>query len=136
MAKKTAKLEPGQGAGFDQEVDAARKRLEAALSEEEGFDDLAALQALAPLLAAKISSRRLTFALSEDEDDETQIAIIHIETDEELGFIFAEDGEYVFESNLDAYFDDFVDEDPERFVERLYETLRADLPKYEVEYKA
>ncbi|MDX2276192.1 MAG: hypothetical protein NW206_12145 [Hyphomonadaceae bacterium] len=130
MAKKPAT----PSTGFDAEVDAARSRLEAALNEETGFDDLAALQALAPILEKKISSRRLTFALGED-DDETQIAIIHVETDEELGFIFAEDGEYVFESNLDAYFDDFVDEDPERFVERLYETLRADLPKYEVEFK-
>lgn len=130
MAKK-----PGSpSTGFDAEVDAARSRLEAALNEETGFDDLAALQALAPILEKKISSRRLSFALGED-DDETQIAIIHVDTDEELGFIFAEDGEYVFESNLDAYFDDFVDEDPERFVERLYETLRADLPKYEVENK-
>ena len=135
MAKKAVKPEPGSTTGFDHEVDAARKRLEAALSEETGFDDLAALQALAPILADKISSRRLAFTLGDDEDDETQIAVIHVETDEELGFIFAEDGEYVFESNLDAYFDDFVDEDPERFVERLYETLRADLPKYEVEYK-
>ena len=122
--------------GFDAEVDAARHRLEAALSEETGFDDLAALQALAPLLQEKIASRRLAFALADDEDDETQIAVIHVETDEELGFIFAEDGEYVFESNLDAYFDDFVDDDPARFVERLYETLRADLPKYEVEHKS
>lgn len=122
--------------GFDDEVDAARKRLEAALSEETGFDDLAALQALAPLLEEKIASRRLTFTLAgEDDDDETSIAIIHAITDEELGFIFAEDGEYVFESNLDAYFDDFVDDDPARFVERLYENLRADLPKYEVENK-
>lgn len=133
MAKKAAS--PAAQTHFDSEVDAARKRLEASLTEETGFDDLAALQAIAPLLEAKISSRRLTFALGEDEDDETQIAVIHIETDEELGFIFAEDGEYVFESNLDAYFDDFVDDTPERFVERLYETLRADLPKYEVEYK-
>ncbi|GAM99901.1 hypothetical protein U91I_03556 [alpha proteobacterium U9-1i] len=130
MAKKP------QAAGFDAEVDAARGRLEAALSEETGFDDLAALQALAPILQEKIASRRLAFALSDDEDDETQIAVIHVQTDEELGFIFAEDGEYVFESNLDAYFDDFVDDDPERFVERLYETLRADLPKYEVENKS
>jgi hypothetical protein len=121
--------------GFDAEVDHARKRLEAALSEETGFDDLAALQELAPLLEAKIASRRLSFALADEEDDETQIAIIHVQTDEELGFIFAEDGEYVFESNLEAYFDDFVDDDPERFVERLYETLRADLPKYEVEHR-
>ena len=132
MAKKPPST---PDAGFDTEVDAARTRLEAALSEDTGFDDLAALQALAPILEQKISSRRLTFALGEDEDDETQIAVIHVETDEELGFIFAEDGEYVFESNLDAYFDDFVDDNPERFVERLYETLRADLPKYEVEYK-
>jgi hypothetical protein len=124
------------GAGFDAEVDSARRRLEAAMNEETGFDDLAALQALAPILEEKISSRRLAFTLAEDEDDETQISIIHVETDEELGFIFAEDGEYVFESNLDAYFDDFVDDDPARFVERLYETLRADLPKYEVENKA
>ena len=120
---------------FDAEVDGARKRLEAALSEDTGFDDLAALQALAPILQAKIASRRLAFALADDEDDETQISIIHVQTDEELGFIFAEDGEYVFESNLEAYFDDFVDDDPERFVERLYETLRADLPKYEVEHR-
>jgi len=121
--------------GFDAEVDSARKRLEAALSEETGFDDLAALQALAPILADKISSRRLAFTLGDEEDEETQIVVLHVQTDEELGFIFAEDGEYVFESNLEAYFDDFVDDDPERFVERLYETLRADLPKYEVENK-
>lgn len=120
--------------GFDAEVDSARKRLEAALSEETGFDDLAALQELTPLLEEKIASRRLAFTLGEEED-ETQISIIHVQTDEELGFIFAEDGEYVFESNLEAYFDDFVDDDPERFVERLYETLRADLPKYEVEHR-
>jgi hypothetical protein len=122
-------------AGFDAEVDSARKRLEAALSEETGFDDLAALQALAPILAEKISSRRLAFTLGDVDDEETQIIVLHVQTDEELGFIFAEDGEYVFESNLEAYFDDFVDDDPERFVERLYETLRADLPKYEVEHK-
>ncbi|MGE0743198.1 MAG: hypothetical protein AB7O98_17820 [Hyphomonadaceae bacterium] len=122
--------------GFDAEVDSARKRLEAAMNEDTGFDDLAALQALAPILEAKIASRRLAFALADEEDEEeTQIAVIHVQTDEELGFIFAEDGEYVFESNLEAYFDDFVDDDPERFVERLYETLRADLPKYEVENK-
>jgi hypothetical protein len=122
--------------GFDAEVDSARKRLESALNEETGFDDLAALQALAPILAEKISSRRLAFTLGDEEDDETQIIVLHVQTDEELGFIFAEDGEYVFESNLEAYFDDFVDDDPERFVERLYETLRADLPKYEVENKS
>ena len=122
-------------AGFDAEVDSARRRLEAALDEETGFDDLAALQALAPILDEKISSRRLAFTLGEEDDEETQIIVLHVQTDEELGFIFAEDGEYVFESNLEAYFDDFVDDDPERFVERLYETLRADLPKYEVENK-
>ncbi len=127
--KQPASVRPS----FDDEVDGARKRLEAALNEDTGFDDLAALQALAPILEERISSRRLAFALAEEEDDETQIAVIHVQTDEELGFIFAEDGEYVFESNLEAYFDDFVDDDPERFVERLYETLRADLPKYEVE---
>lgn len=130
----TAK-KPAPGTDFDAEVDGARKRLEASLNEETGFDDLAALQALAPILSEKISSRRLAFTLGEEEDDETQIIVLHVQTDEELGFIFAEDGEYVFESNLEAYFDDFVDDDPERFVERLYETLRADLPKYEVENK-
>lgn len=132
MARKPS---TAAGAGFDAEVDAARARLEAALSEDTGFDDLAALQALAPILEAKISSRRLMFTMGDEDDEETQIAVVHVETDEELGFIFAEDGEYVFESNLDAYFDDFVDDNPERFVERLYETLRADLPKYEVESK-
>jgi hypothetical protein len=124
--------------GFDDEVDAARKRLEKAVADGDvEFDDLAALQALAPILEAKISSRRLTFTLAgEADDEETSIAVVHTASDEELGFIFAEDGEYVFESNLDAYFDDFVDDNAERFVERLYETLRADLPKYEVENKA
>ena len=123
--------------GFDDEVDAARKRLEAALSDDTGFDDIAALQALVPALEAKIKSRRINFQLAgEEDDDETSIAIIHTGTDEELGFIFAEDGEYVFESNLEAYFDDFVDDDPERFVERLYENLRADMAKYEVENKS
>jgi len=134
----SAKKQPAatHGSSFDAEVDSARKRLEAALSEETGFDDLAALQALAPILEARISSRRLAFALADEDDDETQIAIIHVQSDEELGFIFAEDGEYVFESNLEAYFDYFVDDDPERCVERLYENLRADLPKYEVENKS
>ena len=123
------------GSDFDAEVDSARKRLEDALNDDTGFDDLAALQALAPILEEKISSRRLAFTLGDEDDEETQIIVLHVQTDEELGFIFAEDGEYVFESNLEAYFDDFVDDDPERFVERLYETLRADLPKYEVENK-
>jgi hypothetical protein len=132
MAKKQQAAPLGD---FDAEVDSARKRLEAALTEDETFDDLAALQALAPILERHIRSRRLAFTLGEDEDEETHIVIVHVETDEELGFIFAEDGEYVFESNLDAYFDDFVDDDAERFVERLYETLRSDLPKYEVESK-
>jgi hypothetical protein len=133
MAKKAEREAPR--AGFDDEVDAARKRLEDSLTEESAFDDLAALQALAPLLEAKIQSRRLAFTISEDDDEETSIAIIHVPTDEELGFIFAEEGEYVFESNLDAYFDDFVDDEASRFVERLYENLRSDLPKYEVENK-
>jgi hypothetical protein len=127
------KKQPPPTTEFDAEVDSARQRLEAALQQDEGFDDLAALQTLAPLLTSKIASRRLSFVIADEDDDETSIAIVHAYTDEELGFIFAEDGEYVFESNLDAYFDDFVDDDPERFVERLYETLRADLPKYEVE---
>jgi hypothetical protein len=136
MIKKSERETPrASGASFDDEVDAARTRLEASLTEESGFDDLAALQALAPILEAKIRSRRLRFALSEDDDEETSIVVLHVPSDEELGFIFAEEGEYVFESNLDAYFDDFVDDDAERFVERLYENLRADLPKYEVENK-
>ncbi len=133
MAKKQ---QSAAAADFDSEVDAARKRLEASLTEDEAFDDLAALQALAPILERQIRSRRLAFTLGDDDDEETHIVVLHVESDEELGFIFAEDGEYVFESNLDAYFDDFVDDNAERFVERLYETLRADLPKYEVESKA
>ena len=132
MIKKPER-DASRGGGFDDEVDAARKRLEASLTEESGVDDLAALQALAPILEQKIRSRRLAFALSDDDDEETSIVVLHVPSDEELGFIFAEEGEYVFESNLDAYFDDFVDDDAERFVARLYENLRADLPKYEVE---
>ena len=120
---------------FDDDVDGAKKKLETARAESEagGFDDLSALQKILPQLEQAIKSKRLEFALSEDED-ETTIEVIHEPTDEVLGFIFAEEGEYVFESNLEEYFDDFVDEDPENFVKRLYETLRADLPKYEVEH--
>lgn len=103
---------------------------------ESPFDDVAALNALLPKLQERIQSRRLTFAAAEDdEDDGISIAVVHVETDEELGFIFADDGEFVFESNLEDYFDDFVDEDADNFTQRLYETLRADLPKYEVESK-
>lgn len=131
----TKKPPAAPASGFDAEVDAARNRLESALNQEDGFDDLAALQALAPILEQKISSRRLAFTLGEEDEEETQISVIHVGTDEELGFIFADEGEYVFESNHPDYFDDFVDDDAERFVERLYETLRADLPKYEVENK-
>ena len=120
---------------FDDEVDGARKRLEAAMSvEDEAFDDLAALQALLPLIQDKIKSRRLTFQLG-DDDDETIIEIVHTATDEALGFIVAVDGEYVFESNLEEFFEDFVDENADSFALRLYETLRADMPKYEVENK-
>ncbi len=121
---------------FDDEVDGARKRLEAALKadDDEPFDDLAALQALLPLIEAKIKSRRLSFQLG-DDDDETSIEVVHNATDEALGFIIAQDGEYIFESNLEDYFEDFVDESADSFTLRLYETLRADLPKYEVENK-
>lgn len=120
---------------FDDEVDSARKKLEVARAETEagGFDDLSALQKLLEKLTDVIKSRRLEFDLSED-DDETTIEIIHAPTDEVLGFIYADEGEYVFESNLEDYFDDFVDEEADSFCKRIYETLRADLPKYEVEH--
>jgi hypothetical protein len=136
MAPRAAKRPEG-GSGFDDEVDTAKSKLEAALRERENpFDDVAALNALLPKLEDKIKSRRLAFAAAdEDEEERFSIAVIHVDTDEELGFIFAEDGEYVFESNLEDYFDDFVDEDADSFVNRLYETLRADLAKYEVENK-
>ena len=135
--KKSSDQKIPDSGGFDSEVDAARVRLEASLNERDApFDDVAALNELLPKLKQKIQSRRLTFAAAEDdEDDRLSIAVIHVETDEELGFIFAEDGEYVFESNLEDYFDDFVDEDVDSFTQRLYETLRSDLPKYEVENK-
>jgi hypothetical protein len=121
--------------GFDDEVDAARKRFEAEIQEDETetFDALGALKALLPKIEGKIKSRRLTFSLSEDDEDDTSILVVHSPSEEELGYVFAEDGEYIFESSLADYFDDFVDEDADRFVDRLYETLRADLPKYEVE---
>jgi hypothetical protein len=123
--------------GFDDEVDAARERLRAAMAETEepSFNELAALQALLPLIVGKIQSRRLDFVLGEDED-ELAIEVIHRPSQEVLGLIYAEDEEFVFESNLEDYFDDFVDEDPESFVGRLYECLRADLPKFEVEVGA
>lgn len=123
---------------FDDEVDAAVERLKASLPSEEDqlFDELAALQALVPKLESRIRSKRLLFAVSEEDDAELSIAVLHAATDEELGHIFAEDGEYVFESSLEDYFDDFVDEDADAFVGRLYETLKTDLAKYEIENEA
>jgi hypothetical protein len=121
---------------FDDDVDSARKKLEVARAETEagGYDDLGALQKLLEKIVDVIKSRRLEFDLSEDED-ETTIEVIHAPTDEVLGFIYSDEDEYVFESNLEDYFDDFVDENADSFTKRLYETLRADLPKYEVEHE-
>lgn len=121
-------------AGFDDEVDDARKRLEAAREGggESGFDEIAALQELLPKIAEKIASRRLAFEMNDDEE-EAAIEVMHTASEEVIGFIYADEGEFVFESNQDGYFDDFVDEDVNSFVTRLYETLRADLPKFEVE---
>jgi hypothetical protein len=122
--------------GFDDEVDAARQRLEAALSSdrETAFDALGALRDLLPHICAAIQSRRLSFDLVED-DEEPTIEIIHLPSEEAIGFVLADDAEYIFESNLDDYFEDFVDADAASFVLRLYETLRADLAKYEVEVR-
>lgn len=120
--------------GFDDEVDAARARLRAAVeADAPAFDDLAALQAVLPRILARLQSRRLRFEVTDDPAEGAAITITHARNNEELGFVLAEDGEYVFESALDEYFDDFVDDDADSFVARLYETLRADLPKYEVE---
>lgn len=123
--------------GFDEEVDAARAHLEAALVEDEtgALDIEAALAALLPRLKERIKSRRLTFVLNADPEDPF-IEVVHTLYNEPLGYVFAEDGEFVFESEHEDYFDDFVDEDSEPFIVRLYETLRADLPKFEVEREA
>jgi hypothetical protein len=119
--------------GFDDEVDEARARLHAALAEDEpSFDETAALEAMLARLSTRLQSRRLAFGLEEDEEG-WAIAIRHKTSRDILGFVIAEPGEFVFESGHDDYFDDFIDDDAESFVERLYETLRADLPKYEVE---
>jgi hypothetical protein len=120
-------------AGFDDEVDDARKRLESSIEEDvSAFDEGEALEALLPQIQERIASRRLNFTMGEDEEDPS-IEVVHVQSEEVLGYIYADDGEFAFESNQDGYFDDFVDEDPERFVSRLYEALRADLPKFEVE---
>lgn len=123
--------------GFDDEVDSARKRLEAAISADgvQRFDATAALQQLLPRLRTAVQSRRLSFDLIQD-DEEPIIEIVHLPSEEALGFVLADEGEYIFESNLDDYFEDFVDAEPASFIQRLYETLRADLPKYEVEVKS
>lgn len=120
---------------FDDEVDAARERLKAALKEppEPDFDELAALQALAPKLEERIRSRRLAFVVSDEDEDELSIAVVHPLLDEVLGHIYAEDGEYIFESEMAEYFEDFVDEDADSFVARLFEVLRANLARYELE---
>jgi hypothetical protein len=122
--------------GFDDDVDAARKRLEAALAADgaPAFDATLCLRELAPKIRAAIQSRRLGFELIEDEEEPT-IEIVHLPSEEALGFILVDESEYIFESNLDEYFEDFVDADADSFVLRLYETLRADLAKYEVEVK-
>ena len=120
---------------FDDEVDAARERLKSSLSggEEANFDELAALQALAPKLQDKIASRRLSFLVSDEEDDAIAKAMVHAPMEKVLGHIYAEDGEYIFEADLSDYFEDFVDEDADGFVARLYEMLKANLARYEFE---
>jgi hypothetical protein len=119
--------------GFDDEVDDARKRLESARTDETtGFDEQAALEALLPAIQEKIASRRLSFGMGEDDDDPS-IEVVHTQSEEVIGYVYADEGEFIFESNQDGYFDDFVDEDAASFISRLYETLRADLPKFEVE---
>jgi hypothetical protein len=120
--------------GFDDEIDAARERLLRAIKDDDGVavTDADALRQFLPTLQEKIASRRLKFVWSEDEDD-LAIDVVHVQTDEVLGSIYVEDGEYVFESSQEDYFDDLVDEDAESFLFRVYETLRADMPKYEVE---
>jgi hypothetical protein len=55
MSPKKQPAAKTTGSTFDDEVDGARQRLEAALRQDEGFDDLAALQTLAPILEDKIS---------------------------------------------------------------------------------
>jgi hypothetical protein len=119
---------------FDDDIDSAREKLRAALSDTQpkGPGGAAVLSTLLAKIAGKIVSRRLGFQINEDEGD-AAIDIVHLPTDEVLGFVYSEDGEYVFESNLEDYFEDFVDDDADSFTLRLYETLRADLPKYEVE---
>jgi DNA-binding transcriptional LysR family regulator len=120
--------------GFDDDVDAARQRLRASLEDTgKDFDQLAALQAVLPKILQRLQSRRLSFVITNEPEEGPAITIAHTVAQEELGFVMAEDGEYLFESALDDYFDDFVDEDADSFVSRLYETLKADLPKYEVE---
>ncbi len=123
---------------FDDEIDAARKRLLDATVENpvDAFDDLAALQGLMTHLREKITSRRLAFSLSdglEDEDDAVLVEITHTQTEEVIGIIVADNGEFVFESDFADYFDDFVEEAAEEFVARLYEVLRAGLPEYEID---
>lgn len=123
---------------FDDEIDAARKRLLDATVENpvDAFDDLASLQGLMTHLREKITSRRLAFSLSdglEDEDDAVLVEITHTQTEEVIGIIVADNGEFVFESDFADYFDDFVEEAAEEFVARLYEVLRAGLPEYEID---
>ena len=85
MSMSAKKADTPPAGSFDDDVDSARSKLEASLKGDSEFDDLAALQALAPILQEKISSRRLTFTLGEEDDDDTQISVIHVQTDEELG---------------------------------------------------
>ena len=54
---------------------------------------------------------------------------------EEEGDLEEEDLDEEALEDEDALEDDFVDDDADSFVTRLYETLRADLAKYEVENK-
>ena len=109
-----------------------RPRRALAARQEERHLEIAALQELIPKIVEKIASRRLAFEMNDDEE-EAAIEVTHTASEEVIGFIYADEGEFVFESNQDGYFDDFVDEDVDSFVSRLYETLRADLPKFEVE---
>lgn len=122
---------------FDDDVE----RLKRELAEERGGDPtrpqrVAALESLRQVLEARIASNRIELRVDDgaDTDDEPSLVVMHANTGDELGAIFFDAGEFMFESDDDDYFADVPEtSDAEQFGRLMYESLKVGLPAYELD---
>lgn len=130
---------------FDDEVDQLKRELQT--SKLDAGERRAATKKLCTKLQDTIRSRRLEFAVDE-EQDEPFIAIGHTGTKERLASVFVnEDGSITFQSTLSdedamdededddlGYFPTYVEYyDEEEFLEEIPEVLKLGVAEYEID---